>query len=228
MQVFLDAVSNFAAWLRRHRRLGPSEQPLLLNLGAGLTVAPGWTNVDASLNALLARSPLPLVRAAYRFSGARHWYAEEDYCRILRESRFVHHNLRYGIPFTDDSAEAIYSSHLLEHLDKSAGVALIDEAFRVLRPGGVIRLVVPDMDFVLSLWERGSKEEALEYFFTPPSTLGQHKYMYDSNLLSGLLESAGFVEARICQPGEGEVPDLELLDLRPRDSLHIEARKPRT
>lgn len=56
------------------------------------------------------------------------------------------HDLRKGIPFPDGAFDAVYHSHLLEHLDRGAGAALLRECRRVLAPGGVIRVVVPDLE----------------------------------------------------------------------------------
>ena len=51
-----------------------------------------------------------------------------------------------GLPFPDGSVAVCYSSHLLEHLDSKAAGDLIDECMRVLGHGGVIRIVVPDLE----------------------------------------------------------------------------------
>lgn len=56
------------------------------------------------------------------------------------------HDLTTGIPVPDNSADAVYHSHVLEHFSKSNGAAFIQECFRVLKPGGVLRVVVPDLE----------------------------------------------------------------------------------
>ena len=53
-------------------------------------------------------------------------------------------NFAHGLPFPDGSAEAIFHEHLLEHLTLEAAAKLIEESHRVLRPGGVMRIAVPD------------------------------------------------------------------------------------
>lgn len=55
-------------------------------------------------------------------------------------------DIRRGLPFAAGDVDAVYSSHVLEHLDPGDGRALLDEARRVLRPGGVLRIVVPDLE----------------------------------------------------------------------------------
>ena len=57
-------------------------------------------------------------------------------------------NLGKGIPFHDGSFELVYHSHLLEHFSKSEAPVFLKECFRVLKPGGVIRIVVPDLESI--------------------------------------------------------------------------------
>jgi len=55
-------------------------------------------------------------------------------------------NLLDGIPFEDQSADVIYHSHVLEHFNRDGGEKFILECFRVLKPGGIIRIAVPDLE----------------------------------------------------------------------------------
>lgn len=57
-----------------------------------------------------------------------------------------HFDIRDRLPFADGSVDAVYASHLLEHLDGDEGVRFLRECLRVLTPGGVMRLVVPDLE----------------------------------------------------------------------------------
>ena len=55
-------------------------------------------------------------------------------------------DINSGLPFSSEFATICYSSHVLEHLDKAGARNLIAECYRVLKHGGVIRLVVPDLE----------------------------------------------------------------------------------
>jgi predicted SAM-dependent methyltransferase len=55
-------------------------------------------------------------------------------------------NLLDGFPFPDNYFDAVYSSHVIEHFDPDRGLFLVKESYRVLRPGGTIRIVVPDLE----------------------------------------------------------------------------------
>lgn len=51
-----------------------------------------------------------------------------------------------GLPFADAEVDVCYSSHFLEHLSRAQARSLVEEAGRVLKPGGIIRLAVPDLE----------------------------------------------------------------------------------
>ncbi len=56
------------------------------------------------------------------------------------------YDLRLGIPFGDDSFDVVYHSHVLEHMPKAWGEFFLSECHRVLRPGGLLRVVLPDLE----------------------------------------------------------------------------------
>ena len=66
-----------------------------------------------------------------------------------------------SLPFRSDVFDAVYHSHLLEHFPKRYAPIFLQECFRVLKPGGVIRIAVPDLERIaqlyLELLERASQ-----------------------------------------------------------------------
>jgi len=58
----------------------------------------------------------------------------------------IAHNLKHGIPFPDKSFDVVYHSHVLEHFPKAEAEPFIKECYRVLRPQGILRVVVPDLE----------------------------------------------------------------------------------
>jgi len=70
------------------------------------------------------------------------------------------HDLRRGIPYADESFDAVYGSHVLEHLEPCAAARLLRECLRILKPEGIARLVVPDLEAIAGLYLR-SLEGAL-------------------------------------------------------------------
>lgn len=68
---------------------------------------------------------------------------------VSHEQNILAYDLRQGIPFSDQSFDVVYHSHFLEHLTKSEGVLFVQECFRVLKTGGVLRVVVPDLEQIV-------------------------------------------------------------------------------
>ena len=82
----------------------------------------------------------------------------------------IAHNLTQGIPFPDASFDVVYHSHVLEHFPKIASESFLRECCRVLRPQGVLRVVVPDLEqitrnYLIALEKAtaGSREWAANY-----------------------------------------------------------------
>lgn len=223
----LDAISISAAWLNGRRRIRTSDRVVRINLGSALVVAPGWINVDGSLNALFAGAPTPILRWLYKWSGSRAQYSRDEYCRILKTNRFVHHDFAKKLPLYDHSVDYVFSSHLLEHLFREEGLRLLKDIHRVLKPGGWVRICVPDLSHAVALLKSSEKDRALAYFFATSSAgyLNRHQYMYDFELLRTALDDSGFTRILRRTFQEGEVPDLEILDNRPDETLYVEAQK---
>jgi len=64
----------------------------------------------------------------------------------------VAYDLRNGIPFDDEYFDAVYHAHFLEHISPEEAQGVLKECFRVLKPGGVIRVVVPDLEMLSRLY----------------------------------------------------------------------------
>lgn len=62
------------------------------------------------------------------------------------------HDCRAGIPFPDHSFDVVFHSHVLEHFSKTEALRFVEECFRVLKPGGIIRVAVPDLESLARLY----------------------------------------------------------------------------
>ena len=224
----IDEIERLVGWLHKGQRIEPSSLPVKLNLGSGLHVAPGWINVDSSLKTLLAKLPQFAVRLAYPLATVGDTHSRDEFVALLRDRQFVFHNLKYGIPLQDSSVDFIFSSHVLHHLYREEALALIRESLRVLKPGGTMRITVPDLEVIVALYLEGRRERALEYLFyskEPRSNLSRRCYQYDFTLLKDLMNEAGVRKVRRCKFREGSVPDLDRLDRMSNETLFVEGER---
>ena len=84
----------------------------------------------------------------------------------------IEHDLRQGLPFADNSCDAIYHSHVLEHLKPDDADRLISECFRVLKPGGILRIAVPDLEGIARQYV-----SSLEAAAADPARAADHEWM---------------------------------------------------
>lgn len=114
--------------------------PLIANLGCGTKTHPSCLNIDWSVYARIKRNPFGRRLAHIAFNGVR----LEQFQSL--DQGVVVHDLRKGIPLEDQTADVVYHSHVLEHIDRAVVPAFFAEVLRVLKPGGIHRVVVPDLE----------------------------------------------------------------------------------
>jgi predicted SAM-dependent methyltransferase len=135
-------------------------------------------------------------------------------------------DLRRDFPLRSDSVDLIHSEDFIEHVDGADGKRALRECYRVLRPGGVMRLLTPDLRAIVQeiyirrdpshlRWcgaylEAGSPCEALNMHMRMS---GQHRFIYDEEHLSAVLREIGF-DVRRVHYNFSPVPELCFLDLR--------------
>lgn len=89
------------------------------------------------------------INVACGSSFSRGWI-NIDFSPSSSEVRQV--NMLHGLPFADNSCDVIYASHFLEHLTPDMAEYFLRESFRVLRVGGRIRIVVPDLEEICAAY----------------------------------------------------------------------------
>lgn len=204
-----------------------------INLGCGTAVLPGFDNIDNSPSVFLARHP-GLKTLLYRLGLIPKRQYEIQWPRdILWQD--ASRRLRYA----DASVDRIYSSHFLEHLRRETGVRVLRECRRVLKPGGLFRLVVPDLAYHAQLYldrtrrlleEQRLDRSAHDAFLNTvhggylDRRRSAHYYMYDWPTLALLLGETGFCEIRRRSFQESDDPELGRLDNRAEESLFVEMR----
>lgn len=121
------------------------------------------------------------------------------------------------LPFENDSADEILAFHILEHFragdyephlsnplnPKTAKQALL-EWKRVLKPGGLLQIKVPDFEKIVWLYYNFPQWARAESPVNPPfgnfsdwiCSNGQHQCLFDRNSMTVLLQSVGFKDIR--------------------------------
>jgi predicted SAM-dependent methyltransferase len=143
-------------------------------------------------------------------------------------------NLARGIPFADGSVDAIFHEHLLEHIPLTAGVGLMDECFRVLKPGGILRIGVPDAGELLTSYVGdGERVEAI-HPGRPTRMLAvqelfywhRHTTMFDEETLELVFRAGGFPDPAARTFGDTALDDAPDTERRRAETLYMEARRP--
>lgn len=126
----------------------------MLNLGSGTKMNWKWTNLDFSPYARLSHHRV--IAKILRKIGI---LSENRYQNILGiDPEIVLWDLRKGIPFPDEAFDVVYHSHLLEHIDKSSAPSFLKECHRVLKRGGFVRIVVPNLLTIINRYIKSISE----------------------------------------------------------------------
>lgn len=226
-KIFIPLTVSVVSFFLGQRRLKTQNQPVKVNLGCGLLCLPDWINVDGSLTALLGSRWSWWNKLVYRLAGSAAFYSFADFNRIIKTCRLHFYDLRRGAPLADKTADFIFASHFLEHLNEKDGFYFINDCYRALKTGGVLRILVPNLDFAINMYKSGQIDEMLRTFFYTSDRYDfhMHKYNYNFETLKKRLEKAGFRNIRKTGFKEGKCPDIDFLDIYPDYSLIVECRK---
>ena len=188
-----------------------------LHCGCGLHQAPGWFNCDASPTLRLQR--LPLLGAAFRK------YLPPVFPEAVQCGDIVK-----GLSLPENSCDAIYCCHVLEHLSLEDCRSALRNTNLYLKPKGTFRCVLPDFEQQVATYLADSKPSAapefLSYTFlgrkTRPKKImailrdhfgnSNHLWMWDYKALAAELEAAGFRNIRRCQFGDSTNPVFQTIE----------------
>lgn len=153
-------------------------------------------------------------------------------------------------PFPDQAFSYIFSEHQLEHIAYDKGFFMLKECFRILKPGGKIRIAMPSLDRLLQLYNPNLNPLQKRYIEVvnnncypgedknnPCFTMNAayvhwgHLFLYDEKTIQAALEKAGFTNASFYEPGISDDPALtgiegRLSDTDKYETLVVEATRP--
>jgi len=183
-----------------------------VQFGCGTCAPASWLNFDAG-PAFLLEKRFPFLKSTLVRRGFPDYPKNIHYGDVIK-----------GLPVKPGSAERVYCSHVLEHLALEDCRTTLRNVFNYLRPGGVFRFVVPDLEFYAREYLNSSDPKAAQIFMAetylgehvgarglkslPRAIFGrsQHLWMWDYKSFVPELEAAGFTSVRRASFGDSHDP----------------------
>ena len=154
--------------------------------------------------------------------------------------KVINWDVNKGLPFADESVSNIFCSHFIEHLSYTEALRYFKEVYRILKPGGIIRFICPDISIWIDKLYNGNDAD---FFGTYRSTLKEkgvdnkyykhrknlitnsqvfnsmfynwgHKWMWDYESLKLELTNANFSSIEKLSKGVGSLYELEVIENR--------------
>lgn len=131
---------------------------------------------------------------------------------LIPNHRRTQLNATRRFPFPNNTFDYIFTEHMIEHVPYAKGKTMLSECFRVLKPGGILRIVTPDLKFLIGLYQNDNKinkdyvEWSSDLFLkdlaphNATSVINNfyrdwgHQYIYDVPVMRDALTKAGFLE----------------------------------
>ena len=181
--------------------------------GCGLTAPKEWVNFDVSPTLKIQKIPLIGFLLRKRLN-------------TLFPLNVCKGDIVAGLPMNENSCDGLFCSHVLEHLSLDGFRQALQNSHKILKPGGIFRCVVPDLEFAARTYladlENGNELSSID-FMGKNTSLGRpnrakgikehirdllgnsrHLWMWDIKSLSAELKNAGFVAIRPCKFGDCE------------------------
>jgi len=205
---------------------------IYVQYGCGLCAPKSWMNFDASPSLRLQH--LPLFGKFFRGWGLPPFPKHVRYGDIVR-----------GLPVAINSCDAIYCSHVLEHLALNDFRTALKNTYSYLKVGGVFRLVVPDIEFLAHRYLASpgptasivfiegtgmglkDRHRSLTAFLRAWLGHSKHSWMWDFPGMSAELVKVGFRDLRPALQGDSKLECFKVVEdpARWKDCLGMECSK---
>lgn len=141
------------------------------------------------------------------------------------------------LPYKDNSVDFIFNEHFIEHFTVEESQAIIKDLMRVLKPGGVLRIAMPDLEAIVKQYTIGLKGDVLienhnmTFIKTKAESLNYsvrwwgHKWVYDWEELERRLKEAGCKNIKRVKLRKSSHPELRNLETREESALIAEIMK---
>jgi predicted SAM-dependent methyltransferase len=186
-----------------------------LHIGCGSHILPGWLNTDY-------------------ITKSKHTKSKDVF----------HLDATKPFPFKDNEFEYIFSEHMIEHITYLDGMNMLKESFRVLKPGGILRIATPDLSFLIELFKTDKTKLQKDYivdstnryisyvpFYDETFVTNNyvrawgHKFIYSEKILRHSLENAGFkkiIRLDVSESQDENLGNLENVGRKPEGMIKME------
>ncbi|HCA59066.1 MAG TPA: hypothetical protein DEP46_13920 [Blastocatellia bacterium] len=147
----------------------------------------------------------------------------------------IEHDLTKPIPLPSGSIQFIFTEHFIEHINREQAQAFLQDCFRLLKKGGVLRISTPNLRRIVDDYLKGPQPEWSDWEWSPETAcqmvngamrLWGHQFIYDHEELEILLKEAKFDRVERKGWGESDFSDLRGLETREYfDDVIVEAIK---
>jgi predicted SAM-dependent methyltransferase len=157
-------------------------------------------------------------------------------------------------PFEESTFNYVFSEHMIEHITYQEGLNMLSECYRILIPGGKIRIATPDLQFLFEIYKSNKSKLQNEYIkwslkksniscvtdFSDTFVINNffrtwdHKFIYDEKALRYIFAKIGFTNIRKCHLNESDDEQLQGLENKSRmpsgflelETIVLEGTKP--
>ncbi len=179
------------------------------------------------INQYLYKNTIRKLQVGSSISNLEDWLASD---LIPTTSNCIMLDATKKFPFSDNTFDYIYSEHMIEHITWDDGQKMLLESFRILKPGGKIRIATPNMSTFVGFYTGKTTKTSEKYIewitekyikgidmYKPAFVLNNlfknwnHQFIYDQELLGLALQKSGFKDIKTVSYGCSD--DVNLQDL---------------
>lgn len=220
---------------QKNRNMSAVKDKMYVQYGCGLSAPEEWTNFDVSPTLRIQKTPIigTIMKSVLN---------------TTFPENVLYGDIIMGLPIDDNICNGLYCSHTLEHLSLEDCRQALVNSYKLLKPGGIFRCVVPDLEFAARKYitelENGSEKANLNFFNStllgvkgrPRNFKGfistfwgnsHHLWMWDRQSLTHELQKVGFTKIRICTFNDSEDEMFRLVENKDRfaNAVSIECKK---
>lgn len=161
-----------------------------------------------------------------------------------RNKNVIHLDASKRFPIEDEKFDFIFSEHMIEHIPLNSGITMLKECYRILKPGGKIRITTPDLMFLIDLYSANKNDLQNNYIkwscnsFIKSTICNDtivinnyvrdwgHLFIYDIKTLSLILVNIGYkniTQYQINESKENAFIGIENISRMPEGFLQLES-----